>query len=230
MDERERVPFYDRHTSAPWSRTHVSTRSRTACNRLTHGGEQRHARLSTVVHDPRTTGGACERALPLHSYHTQSPDRAGPCAGVRALLSTHTPQARWLRAQASQTESKALSRVRGRKTHSAQHRRPGDTIVANPTKLTLSSPLHRGCITLERAMGRPIKSARGGYYLIIRLRPTLRCRLSPGQSADAPTACPWPDLTTGAMGALRAALWLGPLPPPPPAALQRVLPHALLTM
>ena len=30
MDERERVPFYDRHTSAPWSRTHLSTRSRTA--------------------------------------------------------------------------------------------------------------------------------------------------------------------------------------------------------
>ena len=82
------------------------------------------------------------------------------------LLSTCPAQARWLRAQASQTESKALSHVRGRKRHDAQRSTPGDTIVPDPTKLTLSAPQHRGSILPHRVMGSPVKPARGEYLYI----------------------------------------------------------------
>ena len=53
--------------------------------------------------------------------------------------------------------------------------------------------------------GQANKPARGEYlYMSTQADPSLQ--IIPGQSADAPTACPWPDPSPEEMVALRAAL------------------------
>ena len=133
MDEREEVPFYDRHTSAPRSRTHISTRSRPACpfrartveNRGTLGfrpwcmipgrlaahanGPYRCTRISTT----RLTG----------QVHTQG--------SVRCFRRTH-PKHDGSEPRPPKTESKALSRVRGRCNEDGRTQATVDASLQNP--------------------------------------------------------------------------------------------------